>query len=311
MIKFLEYVNSLKPKDTPDYTKCRQLFEAYLKSEGKTRSSKLDFSPSKKAKTNKKTADDEDDTDGDVGKKRKANGAAPKVVKRGRKPKAKEINQNIESDEEADDCIDEKNANDKTPEDEESDDEVLSKKSKQNEYSPEVVKRGRKPKAKKVSPEKENGENEKPDDSTEEKVVRKKRKSLEPALLVKVKKTKLAPKATPPAKKNHVNTATQTSGGRRRQSPRQVSFDSPICKIIGEKKPLNMSKDNESVNSSGDIFDDSFTIEEKRVKPKKRLLSDEEVVVKRVVKKKVTTVKPKARSYKDCPTIVNGRSPPK
>ncbi|XP_028171803.1 serine/threonine-protein kinase VRK1-like [Ostrinia furnacalis] len=296
LIKFFEYINTMKPKDVPDYTKCRQLFEGYLKSEGKNRSSKLDFSPNKKGKTNKKLLDDEDATDSDVGKKKKANGVAPKVVKRGRKPKAKEISKDTESDEDASEDADS------------AEEEVVPKKGKQNGSSPKVVRRGRKPKAKESSPE---IENEEPNESTDAKVVSKKRKSLEPVLLVKMKKAKLAPKATPPAKKNHANIATQTSGGKCRRSPRQVSFDSPICEIIGEKKPLKISKDDESVNSSGDIFDDSFTIEEKRIKPKKRLLSDEEVVVKRVVKKKVTTVKPKGRSYKDYPTIINGRSPPK
>ncbi|CAH0401060.1 unnamed protein product [Chilo suppressalis] len=257
LIKFLEYMNKLKPKDVPDYTKCRTLFDSYLKSEGKTRTSKLVFSPGKKGKPikpanlNDKDADSQDEIDGT--KKRKVNGEAPKLVKRGRKPKV-------------------------------------------DVPAPEI----------------ENCENEEPD-IEEVKPVKKqtKRKSTEPAVVVKVKKTKLAPKATPPAKKNHTNIATQTSVERPKRSPRQVSFDSPICEIIGEKKRQKLSKDTESANSSGDIFEDSFTIEEKKIKPKKRLLSDEEVTVKRIVKKKTTTVKPKGRSWKDSATIVNGRSPPK
>jgi hypothetical protein len=246
----------MKPKDIPDYTKCRQLFEAYLKSQGKLRNGKLEFSPNKKSKAkkvaNNEESGDEDEVDGVVAKKRKPN--------------------------------------------------LVAK-----------AKRGRKPKAKEDTPELENCENEEPDKSLEEKIPargRAKRKSTEPAVVVNVKKTKLTPKATPPTKKNHANIATQTSLDKRKRSPRQVSFDSPICEIIGEKKPLKLSKDS-SVNSSGDIFDDSFTFEEKKIKPKKRLLSNEEVIVKRIVKKKVTTVKPKGKSWKDSAAIINGRSPPK
>lgn len=294
----------MKPKDTPDYTKCRQLFEGYLKTEGKNRNSKLDFSGHKK-KTGKTAAakvnDELDNADEEVGKKKKQNGDA-KVVKRGRKPKVREIS--IEESDHDDNTTDEGS---------DYDDGSAKKKRKQNGETAKVVRKGRKPKTKEISPEIDDSENQEPEESVEENVAKKnkKRKSLEPALVVNVKKTKMAPKATPPAKKNHANIATQTSTGKRKRSPRQVSFDSPICEIIGDKRPLKISKDNESVNSSGDIFDDSFTIEEKKVKPKKKLLSDEEVVVKRVVKKKVTTTKPKARSYKDIPTIVNGRSPPK
>lgn len=240
----------------PDYSKCRQLFETYLKSQGKTRTSKLDFTPTKKGKNKRTIVADSDEEEKPKKKSPKQNGDAPKP-KRGRKL------------------------------------------------------------ARDPSPESDN-ENEEPDstsqDSIEEKVVKRrndKRKSSEPTLLVKVKKTKLTPKATPPAKKNHANMATQTSVERPKRSPRQVSFDSPICEIIGDKKPFKASKDNESANSSGDIFEDSFVIEEKKVKPKKRLLANEEVTVKRVIKKKVTTVKPKGKSWKDTPAVLNGQSPKK
>ncbi|CAG9788949.1 unnamed protein product [Diatraea saccharalis] len=259
LIKFLEYINTLKPKDVPDYTKCRILFDNFLKSEGKSRTSKLDFSPGKRGKAAKQNHDtdnkDNCEDDSKETKKRKENGETTKLVKRGRKAKTNETPLEIE-----------------------------------------------------------NCENEEPDVSVESaKIVKSKnkRKSSEPLVVVKVKKTKLTPKATPPAKKNHANIATQTSVERPKRSPRQVSFDSPICEIIGDKKPLKLSKENESVNSSGDIFDDSFTIEGEKVKPKKRLLSDEKVTVKRIVKKKVTTTKPKGKSWKNCATIVNGRSPPK
>lgn len=166
-------------------------------------------------------------------------------------------------------------------------------------------KRGRKPKVNKEV----DTENKIPQSEKESK-KKAKRKSSEPAVLVKIKKTRLNPEATPPAKDNHTNIATQTSVEKLRHSPRinssrHVSFDSPISEIVGDKR-----KDGESINSSGDIFDDSFTIKEVKVKPKRKLLSDEEVTVKRVVRKKVTAVK-KGRSWKDTPTVVNGRSPPK
>lgn len=247
----------MKPKDKPDYTKCRKIFEAYLKIEGITRSSKLDFSPAKKTKKIVKNGSLDIDTE-------ESDGEDKPVRKR-------------------------KNG-------------VVSK-----------AKSGKKPRVVESSSEIENCENEEPEEKSvkDSKPARMdKRKSLEPSVVIKVKKAKMAPKATPPAKKNHANIATQTSADKRRRSPRQVTFDSPICEIIEENKP-KVSKDNLSVNSSGDIFDDSFVIEEKKVKPKRKLLSDERVTVKRVVKKKVTTVKPKARSWKDSPTVVNGRSPPK
>lgn len=246
----------MKPKDVPDYKKCRTLFENYLKTEGKTRNSKLEFTSGKKGKVkaavdNKSSEDSQDSIDG-PSKKRIANGA-PKA-KRGRKPVIKD--QSIDSD---------------------------------------------------------NCENETPENSIQE-TKRKKRKSSEPSIVVKVKKTRLAPKATPPVRRNFANIATQTSLEKIRRSPRKVSFDSPICEIIGEKKIPKRTKDTsqESVNSSGDIFEDSFVIEEKKLKPKRKLLSDEEVIVKRVIKKKLTTTsKPKTKSWKDLPTVVNGRSPPK
>lgn len=244
----------MKPKDVPDYTKCRTLFENYLKTEGKTRNSKLEFKAGKKGKVKvsagtKATEDTQDSTDGPS--KKMAQNGVPKA-RRGRKPVLKD--QSINSD---------------------------------------------------------NCENETPENSIQ-KTKGNKRKSSEPSLVVKIKKTKLTPKATPPVKKKYANTATQTSLEKIRRSPRKVSFDSPICEIIGEKKPPKRTKDTsqESVNSSGDIFEDSFVIEEKKVKPKRKLLSAEEVTVKRVVKKKLTT-KPKTKSWKDLPTVVNGRSPPK
>lgn len=269
LIKYLEYINTLKPKDTPDYTKCRQLFENYLKSEGKTRNSKLEFSPGKKGKQSKTAKIVAEDSDVDEVEEKEAKG-------KGKKPNG-----------------------------------VIAK-----------AKRARKPKVIESSPESDNCENEEPEseDGTEKEEVKKKvrkpknnkRKSTEPSVVVKVKKTKLAPKATPPAKKNHANIATQTSIiiEKRKRSPRQVSFDSPVCEIIGNKKQ-NISKESDSINTSGDIFDDSFTIEEKKVKKKRKLLSNQEIIVKRVVKKKVTTTQPKSKSWKDTPTIMNGRSPPK
>ncbi|XP_026322721.1 serine/threonine-protein kinase VRK1-like [Hyposmocoma kahamanoa] len=253
LIKFFEYINSMKPKDVPDYTKCRTLFENYLKTEGKTRNSKLEFKAGKKGKV-KASADTkvtEDTQDSTVHSKKMAQNGVPKA-RRGRKPVLKD--QPIDSD---------------------------------------------------------NCENETPENSIQE-TKGNKRKSSEPSLVIKIKKTKLTPKATPPVKKKYANTATQTSLEKIRRSPRKVSFDSPICEIIGEKKPPKRTKDTsqESVNSSGDIFEDSFVIEEKKVKPKRKLLAAEEVTVKRVVKKKLTT-KPKTKSWKDLPTVVNGRSPPK
>ncbi|XP_063536948.1 serine/threonine-protein kinase VRK1-like [Cydia strobilella] len=244
LIKFFEYINTLKAKDVPDYVKCRQIFETYLKSQGVTRNSKLAFTPTKKTKTSKTiTVDDE------------------------------------------------------------SDEEPLKKSPKKK--TDKVVRR-RNPKAKQPSPE-ENGENEEPKES--EKKKKAKRKSSEPSVLVKVKKPKLAPKATPPVKKNHTNIATQTSIEKRR-SPRVVSFDSPISLEMGEKIPLKRSKENEPKNTSADMFEDSF--EKKKSKRKEKILvSDEEYTEKRVVKKKVTIVKPKGRSWKDAPTVMNGRSPPK
>ncbi|CAK1587311.1 unnamed protein product [Parnassius mnemosyne] len=257
LIKFFEYVNSLKPKEAVDYVKCRQLFESYLKSEGKTKTSKLEFKNSTKRKANNKRLSiaDSEVVDGEETDKVEEKKTTPKSSAKGVSHAKKTV----------------KAADEAT----------------------------------------ENCENEEPDEEKKVKKPRKKamkRKSLEPSLVIKVKKTRMTPKATPPAKKNHANIATQTSVEKLRRSPRQVSFDSPISKIIGSKS-FNSIKDNESANSSGDIFDDSFTIEEKKVKPKKRLLSDEEITVKKVVKKKV--IVKKGKSWKDSPTVVNGRSPPK
>lgn len=242
----------MKPKEVPDYKKCRKLFEDFLKTEGKTKNSTLDFA-SNKSKSPKKRVN--------------------KIV--------------------VEDVVD--------GSDKESDEPV---KVKQNGDVPK--KRGRKPK---VNPDLDT-ENKVPE--TEKEIKKKaKRKSSEPAVLVKVKKTRLNPVVTPPAKTNHNNISTQTSLEKTRHSSRlnasrHVSFDSPISEIVGEK-----SKDSVSINSSGDIFDDSFTIKEVKVKPKRKLLSSEEVIVKKVVRKKVAPAVKKGRSWKDTATIVNGRSPPK
>ncbi|XP_045761293.1 nucleosomal histone kinase 1-like [Maniola jurtina] len=48
LIKFFEYINTLKPKDSIDYSKCKKMFETYLKSQGVSRSSKLEFTSKKK-----------------------------------------------------------------------------------------------------------------------------------------------------------------------------------------------------------------------------------------------------------------------
>ncbi|XP_053610909.1 serine/threonine-protein kinase VRK1-like [Plodia interpunctella] len=290
LIKFLEYINTMKPKDMPDYTKCRQLFESYLKKQGLSSSSKISFTqtkgkPSKVTKTAITIGSDgTDSTEEKAAKKKKPNGILPKA-QRGRKAK---VESSIE-----------KNDSEKSDDDNDSDYEALStKKPKQNGTS--KVKRGRKPKIVESSPESENCENEEPDaeDSIDTKKPprrNQKRRSTEPAVVVKVKKTKLTPKATPPAKKNHANIATQTSTDKKWRSPRQVSFDSPICEIIGEKKPLKNSKDNDSADSSVDIFEDSFEVEQKKVKPKRKLLSQQEVTMKKVIKKTVTSAKPKGK----------------
>lgn len=169
---------------------------------------------------------------------------------------------------------------------------VLKKNTKQNGHV-KVTRRKKQP----VS--EEDCENEEPEDSIEKIPPRKKRKSTEPAVLVKVKKTRMVPKPTPPPKKNFTSIATQTSSEKPKRSPRQVSFDSPICEIIGEKKETKKA----SPMSSPDVFEDSFIIEEKKVKPKRKLLSTQEVTVKRELRKKVVNAKPKK--------VVNGRSPTK
>lgn len=244
LIKFFEYINSMKPKDIPDYAKCRKIFEDYLKKQGVKSSTKLDFSNSKKlSKTKANISEDVDVTDSETVKEVQ-NGEVPK--KRSRKAKV----------------------------------------------TPEVDTENRQPDTQKGT----NKNN--------------KRKSSEPIVVVNVKKTRLRPSATPPAKKNHTNIATQTSIEKlmrrspRVQTSRHVSFDSPISEVVGDKN-------GDSINSSGDIFDDSFTIKEVKVKPKRKLLSkkEEEITIERVVKKKVKSVK-KPKSWKDSATIVNGRSPP-
>ncbi|XP_048481436.1 uncharacterized protein LOC125489492 [Plutella xylostella] len=48
LIKFFTYFNTLKPRDVPDYTKCVQILEGYLKKHGKNRNSKREFTPTKK-----------------------------------------------------------------------------------------------------------------------------------------------------------------------------------------------------------------------------------------------------------------------
>ncbi|CAH0725459.1 unnamed protein product, partial [Brenthis ino] len=240
LIKFFEYINTMKPKTTVDFTKCRQIFESYLKSEGASKTSKIVLTPSKKRKVTKiehVQDDDEDDDDVPIEK-------------------------------------------------------VLKKNTKQNSH----VKVARR---KKQLVSEEDCENEEPEDSIEKLPPRKKRKSTEPAVLVKVKKTRMVPKPTPPPKKNFTSIATQTSTEKPKRSPRQVSFDSPICEIIGEKKETKKT----SPMSSPDVFEDSFVIEEKKIKPKRKLLSTQEVTVKRELRKKVVNAKPKK--------VVNGRSPSK
>lgn len=239
LIKYFEYINTLKPKGIPDYAKCRQFFETYLKSEGVTRNGKLDFAPVKKAKATK-----------------------AKPVK----------------EESSDDGSD--NTDKPTP----------KKKSPHAKRTRKVAK-------------KEDCENEEPSDTEPvKKVVTRrllKRVSTEPVIVTKVKKTRLS-RPTPPAKRNHTNTATQTSTEKVKQSPRTVTFDSPISEIIGQRKG---KKD---ADSSGDIFEDSFVIEKKT---RKRLISDEEVTVEKIVKKRVVTTKPK-KSWRNAATIVNGKAPP-
>ncbi|CAB3230402.1 unnamed protein product [Arctia plantaginis] len=244
LIKFLEYINSMKPKDVPDYAKCRKILEDYLKKQGVKSSTKLDFSNSKKlSKTKANISEDVEVSDNETVKEVQ-NGDVPK--KRSRKAK---VTSEVDT------------------------------------------------------------ENRQPETQKETKKSNK-RKSSEPIVVVNVKKTRLKPSATPPAKKNHTNIATQTSIEKptrrspRVQTSRHVSFDSPISEIVGDKT-------GDSINSSGDIFDDSFTIKEVKVKPRKKLLSkkEEEITVERVVKKKVRSVK-KLKSWKDSATIVNGRSPP-
>lgn len=219
----------------PDYTKCRQIFEAYLKSVGKNRKSKLEFTMTTKEKENLNNADDSED---DVSKENESVREEKSEIKNKRSRKAK-----MEDNEDKD-----------------GDDSTVVKNNRRN-----------------------------------------KRKSTEPAVVVKLKKTKLNPKGTPPAKKNHINTATQTSIEKDKKNLRQVSFDSPICEVMGQNGKR-------SVNSSGDIFDDSFVLEDKKIKKKRKLLSSQETVVKRVVTKKTT--ERKGKSWKDAPTVVNGRSPP-
>ncbi|OWR43906.1 ballchen, partial [Danaus plexippus plexippus] len=240
LTNFFEYINSLKPKDSIDYTKCRQMFENYLKSEGVAKSKKMDFAGNKKRKT-KKIEDSSEHLDPD---------------------------DNTE--------------------------QVLKKNTARQNGEVRAVRRGRKVQQ---VPE-EDGENKEPADSVVKQTSRaKKRNSIEPSVVVKLRKTRMAPKAK-----------TQTSVEKNKRSPRQVSFDSPISEVIGEK---NMKRKNDSMNSSGDIFDDSFVIEEKKARPRRKLISDEEVIVKRVVRKKVTSVTHKTRSWRDSPAVMNGRSPPK
>ncbi|XP_045774627.1 nucleosomal histone kinase 1-like isoform X2 [Maniola jurtina] len=287
LIKFFEYINTLKPKDSIDYSKCKKMFETYLKSQGVSRSSKLEFT-SKKNKGSKAVNGDQNDSGTEKSKEKvvkknsiKQNGEA-KITKRGRKAKI-----------------------------------VVSDEDSENEEPPTIdnvspSKRGRKPRTIHLDV---NSEEEA--STGEEKSIRKvpvrpkKRKSSEPILLVKVKRIKVPCRVTPPVKKNHANIATQTSVDRSRRNPRQVSFDSPVSAVIGQETNDKNTKE-KSTNSSPDIFDDSLIIEDKKVKPKRKLLSQQEVTVKRVVRKKVTSVKPKAnRSWKDTSAIVNGRSPPK
>lgn len=246
LIKFFEYINTMKPKSTVDFAKCRQIFESYLKSEGVTRNSKIVFTPTKKRKLIK--SDDKEE-----------NGA--------------------QDDDEEDDVPVEK---------------VLKKNTKQNGQV-------KAPRRRNQPVSEENCENEEPEDSIEKLPPRKKRKSIEPTVVVKVKKTRMVPKSTPPPKKNFTNIATQTSTEKPKRSPRQVSFDSPICEIIGEKKEIKKP----SPESSPDVFEDSFVIEEKKVKPKRKLLSTQVVTVKRELRKKDSA---KVESAKK--RVVTGHSPP-
>ncbi|XP_039756567.1 serine/threonine-protein kinase VRK1 [Pararge aegeria] len=284
LIKFFEYINTLKPKDSINYTKCKQILEGYLKSQGVPTNSKLEFTNSKR-KANKSVNENVDDscTDKTNGKVLKKNStkenAAVKETRRGRKPRTVVADENSENEEPA------------------------------AKHPDTPAKKGRKPKAVVTQQSSEEEQSTGKGDIVRKVPVRaSKRKSSEPTVLVKVKKTKMAPKATPPVKKNHANTATQTSAEKLKRSPRQVSFDSPISEIIGEETKNGKNK---SANSSADIFEDSFVIEDKKVKPKRKLLSKQEVTVKRVVSKKVTTAKAKAKSWKDSSAIINGRSPPK
>lgn len=239
LTKFLEYINTLKPKDVPDYAKCRQIFEGYLKSEGVSKNAKLDFSAPKKSRAKKNVIIAESDN---------------------------ESEEDVEEEEEV---------------------EELPKKKK----SP-------------ARRAKQNGEKTTSEKTKRKKVVVK-RKSLEPVSVAKTKKTKLIAK-TPPVKKNHVNTATQTSVEKKNSSARSVSFDSPIAEVIGEKRN---SKTSNSANSSGDIFEDSFTETGKKSRGRRKLMTVEKEVLQRVVRRKVTTTKSTA-SWKNSPAIVNGKAPP-
>lgn len=270
LTKFFEYINSLKPKDVPDYVKCRHIFETYLKSVGKTRKSKLEFSAKKTLKKNNSDSEE----------------VLAKVVSPVKKVRARKAKQPLADDSD----VDSVDSSVKKVNGGKSD--IPSKKLQSDDSDSdykEVTKENSKVKKKQVKV-KAKVVNDSDEDTivTSKKVtIRNKRKSLEPVVVIKVKKAKLNPKATPPAKKNHANISTQTSVEKSKKDPRQVSFDSPISEVIGQNKSAR------SVNSSGDIFDDSFVIEEKKVKKKRKLLSSEEVVVKRVVKKRTMDKKGK------------------
>ncbi|KAJ0174419.1 hypothetical protein K1T71_009527 [Dendrolimus kikuchii] len=306
LIKFFEYINAMKPKDVPDYTKCRQIFETYLKSHGKNRKSKLEFST--KSTQKKRDIDNVNDSENEVSKENKIVKEKNNEVKkkRSRKPKIQEDSEETDEDTESVDSQVEKrnelttkrrhnkrdinNIND-------SENDVSKENQIVKEKNSEVKKKhSRKPKI-----QEDNKETDLVDSQVEKGNRRSKRKSSEPAVVVKVKKTRLNPKRTPPAKKNHTNIATQTPVDRDIKNLRQVSFDSPISEVMGQNGES-------SVNSSGDIFDDSFVVEDKKIKKKRKLLSCEETVVKRVVTKRTT--ERKGRSRKDAPTLLNGQGTP-
>lgn len=254
-MKFFEYINTLKPKDTPNYDKCRQIFESYLKKQGKTVSSKLEFSPTKKKVT---------------------------------KPSKHDINSDNEEIEEIVEETEKPSRKRKSPQ------------SKKTSVQKPTKKRIKIEEESSIDDTNEDYENEEPKANAAEKAIKKiiSEKKTPITVVSKIKKTRTSPRVTPPAKMNHANIATQTSIEKlKRNNPRTVSFDSPIAEII----PDNDSLKNDTVNSSGDIIEDSFNSTERKVKPKKKLISEKDETIERVVKKKVVAVKRKGAA-------VNGAS---